>query len=135
MAQAQHRSNMIALETAMINTGKTIDLPVKHHFAHGTYVRELFIPQGVVLTGKIHRYSCVNVLSGGQVMVITDDGEYNITAPYTLVTSPYTKKAFAAIEDSTWLNIHPWNGTDTLEEIEEKLIVSSYDALDKEVTQ
>lgn len=127
-----HRRKMMALEKAIIGTENTVELEVKHYFAHFTYVRELLIPKGIVLTGKIHRYSCVNILSKGHVKVITDEGDYEVKAPFTMVTCPGSKKAFAAIEESVWLNVHPWNGTDTLEQIEEKLIIPSYEALDSE---
>ena len=120
----QHRQHLARLEQAMIATGKTIDLPVSHYFAHGTYVRELFIPAGTVLTGKIHRYSCVNVLSSGCVKVITDEGEATIRAPHTFVTGGNVKKAIAALEDSTFLNIHPWDGKMNLAELENYLIIS-----------
>ena len=127
-----HREKMGSLEDALMAHENQIELEAKHHFSHGTYVRELEIPEGVVMTGKIHRFSCTNILLKGKVRVITDEGEYDLAAPHIMITGPGVKKAFAALEDSIWLNVHPWDGEETLEEIEERLIVPSYEALDSE---
>ena len=45
--------------------------PLKHSFSDGIYVREIFIPQGMLLTGKIHKHKHPNFLLKGEVMVKT----------------------------------------------------------------
>ena len=62
----EHRAKMEALEAAISAEPESmIELPTKHYFAHGTYTRELFLPKGTVLTGKIHRHSCINIIAKG----------------------------------------------------------------------
>jgi len=40
-----------------------VEMPVTHYFSKGVYARELFIPADTVLTGKIHKYENLNILS------------------------------------------------------------------------
>lgn len=127
---AQYRDKLQALEQAITDDLPSVSCEARHYFAHGTYVRELLIPAGVLLTGKIHRYEGINILSKGHVVIISDHGRQELEAPHTMVCGAGVKKAIVAVEDSVWLNVHPWNGTDTLEEIEAKVIAASYADLD-----
>ena len=126
------RETIEALEAVMLESGKTIDLETRHHFAKGTYTRELLIPAGVVLTGKIHRHSCINILAKGTI-VVTDGGvEREISAPYTFVSPPGAKKAGFALTDVVWINVHPWTGAADLNLIEQQVIVPSHEAINHE---
>lgn len=128
-----HREKMNSLEKSIYEELDRVELEEKHYFAQGTYTRELHIPEGTVLTGKIHKHSCINILSKGKIKVVTDEGTYDIEAPYTFVSGPGVKKAGFALEDSVWINVHPWNGEDDLEELERRVIIPSYEALESEM--
>lgn len=93
-----------------------------HHFAHGVYGRELFIPAGSVLTGKLHRHSTLNLLIQGEIIVTTPQGMQRLTAPAVFVSPPMTKKAGLAIKDVRWVNVHATRMTDVAS-IEQKFIV------------
>lgn len=82
-----------------------VDLPVKHHFSPGVYARELFIPAGVVLTGKIHKYRQLNILSHGEMSVLTEDGVKRVKAPFTVVSPAGTRRIAYAHTDCTWTTI------------------------------
>lgn len=97
------------------------DCPVTHHFADGVYGREMFIPAGTVLTGKIHRHSTLNVLIQGEITVTTPEGMKRICAPAVFVSAPGCKKAGYAHTDVRWLNVHPTKLKD-LSAIEAKFI-------------
>ena len=130
-----HRQKMEMLEASILDELEQIELHVEHYFAHGTYTRELYLPQGAVLTGKIHRHSCINMLTKGKMRVVTDEGEYDIEAPYTFVSGSGVKKAGYAIEDSIWINVHPWDGEADLEQLEQQVIIPSYEALEREMKE
>jgi hypothetical protein len=130
---SQHRQRMESLEAAIRNELEAVQLEVRHHFAYGTYTRELFIPKGTILTGHIHRHSCVNIISKGKIRAISDEGEYDIEAPHTFISGPFVKKAGYALEDTVWINVHPWFGEPDLELIEKEMIIPSYAALENEV--
>lgn len=101
-----------------------IEIPVKHYFSHGVYAREITIPKDTILTGKIHKYSQINILSQGEISVLTEDGVKRLKAPYTLLSAPGTKRIAYAHEETVWTTIHGTNETD-LEVIEEKFIAQS----------
>lgn len=89
-----------------------LDLPVKHHFSKGIYARELFIPKGCALTGKIHKYAQLNVLCSGDLSVLTENGIKRVTPPFIVVSPAGTKRIAYAHEDSVWLTIHGTDETD-----------------------
>lgn len=97
------------------------DAPVTHHFAHGVYGREMFIPAGTILTGKIHKHSTLNLLMQGTIVVTTPDGVREITAPSIFTSAPGCKKVGFAKTDVIWVNVHATRLTD-LAAIEQKFI-------------
>ncbi len=101
-----------------------IDLEVKHHFSYGIYARELFIPKGVMLTGKIHKYEQLNVLAKGDISVLVDDRIVRIKAPFTIVSKAGTKRIAIAHSDCIWITIHGTNETN-LDKIEEYFIAQN----------
>lgn len=129
----EHKEKMENLEHAILRDLESVELEELHYFAHGTYTRELRIPKDTVLTGKIHRDSCINIISKGKIRVVTDEGEYDIEAPHTFVSGPGVKKAGYTLEDTIWINVHPWDGEEDVDTIEEKIIIPSYKALAQEI--
>lgn len=110
------------LEVAMLATLPPGEAPVTHHFADGIYGREMHIPAGTMLTGKIHRQSTINILLQGDMTVTTPEGVRRIQAPAIFVSPAGCKKAGYAHADSIWVNVHPTKLTD-LAAIEQKFIV------------
>lgn len=125
------REKIMQLERAISELPNQLDLNdlTKHHFAPGIYVRELFIPAGTVLTGKIHRHEIMNILVSGTIRVTTDDGVKELTGMKIYNSQPGTKKAAVAVTDTIWLNVHPTKETD-LVKIEEEFIAPSFEALE-----
>lgn len=115
-------ADLKALERAIVDNCEPAELKETHHFADGIYGRELFIPAGTVLTGKIHLHSTLNLLIQGDITVTTPDGMKRIQAPAVFVSAPGTKKAGYAHTDTIWVNVHPTKLTD-LDAIEAKFIV------------
>ena len=104
-------------------------LPLKHSFTDGMYVREIFIPKGTVLVGKIHRHDHPNFLMSGIVDVVTEDGGIErLKAPLSMISPAGTKRAVYAIEDTVWITVHATNETD-LEKIEKEVITENYKEL------
>ncbi len=80
--------------------------PVVHRFADGVYAREMTIPMGHVIVGKIHKYGHLNLISRGRVSVLTEFGVDTYTAPLTFVSKPGTKRVVYAHEDTVWTTFH-----------------------------
>lgn len=91
-----------------------VDLPVRHHFSPGVYARTLSIPAGVCLTGAVHKYEQLNILSAGTMRVLTEDGIVEVSAPFTVVSPPGTKRIALALTDCTWTTILGTHETDVL---------------------
>lgn len=109
------------LESAIASQCEPVDCPVTHHWADGIYGREMFIPAGTVLTGKIHRFSTLNFLMQGEITVTTPDGMRRISAPAIFTSDPGCKKAGYAHTDVVWVNVHPTKLRD-VDAIESKFI-------------
>ena len=93
------RAAVLRLEDAIKKLPQVM-CPVKHYFAPGVYVREMFIPAGAVLTGRIHLQDGVTMLLQGALR-FTDGGEVkDVRAPATWVSPAGAKKAGFALEDS-----------------------------------
>lgn len=98
-----------------------VSCPVSHHFAYGVYGREMFIPAGTVLTGRIHRHETLNILLEGEITVTTAEGMQRITAPAVFVSPSGCKKAGYAHTDVRFMNVHGTKLTD-VPSIEQKFI-------------
>ena len=125
------RESIFALEEK-VGDAPQIEMPVINYFADGIYAREITIPKGTVLTGKIHKTLHLNIISKGDISVVSEDGTKRIKAPYTFVSQPGAKRAGYAHEDTVWTSIHASKETD-LDKLEAELIVESYDQLEAPV--
>ena len=117
------------------------NLKLTHHFTSindkygcGLYARELFIPKGSLLIGKIHKQHHLNIVLKGKVSVVTETGKQYFEAPCIFDTPPGGQKACYAEEDTVWVNIHLTEhlGEDKLDAIEAEVIAPSYEALENQ---
>lgn len=109
---------------------KLPDCTLRHHFAPGCYAREMTIPKGILIIGKIHKHSHLNIISKGKVAVMTEFGPMKMEGPCTFVSEIGTKRAVLALEETIWTTIHVTEETD-LEKIEEYVIAKDYAELDQ----
>ena len=98
------------------------DYPLKHHFAPGLYGREIFIPAGDCVAGKMHRHSHLNTISKGHVLVMTENGLLEFKAPITFTSPAFVKRVVYAHEDTIWTTYHVTDKID-LAEIEAEIIM------------
>lgn len=109
---------------AMMLAMPQLELAVKHYFSEGVYARELEIPKDTVLTGKIHKYTQLNILLRGELSVLVDGEIKRVKAGFVVVSPPGTKRIAYAHEDSAWLTVHGTYETD-VDLIEEQFIAQS----------
>ena len=100
--------------------------PLKHTFADGIYVRQMFMGIGTVVVGAIHKHLHVWFLLSGHISVVTEDGAEDYIAPCYVVAKPGTKRVIYANEDSIFVNIHknPTNSQD-IEWLEKEIVVNT----------
>lgn len=113
-----------ALEQAIREQLEPIEDDLTHHFAHGVYGRELRLPAGAVIVGKIHKFSSLNVLLKGEMLVTTDTGARHVRAGEVITAPPGTKRAGYALTDCSWLTCHGTHETD-LDKIEQHFIAQN----------
>lgn len=116
-----------ALESVMRDMPQ-VEIPVTHHFAPGLYAREITIPAGVCVVGKLHRHTHLIQLVKGEVEIRTDAGMQRLVGPAMWSSQAGTKRAILAIEDATLITFHVTNETD-MEAIEADVIEPEVDAL------
>ena len=107
--------------------------PLKHTFSSGIYVREITIPQGILLTGRIHKHDHPNFLLKGTVRVLTEDGGVEtLIAPVSMISAKGTKRALYTLTEVVWTTIHlnPTN-TQDIDELEEEIVVDTYEQYDE----
>ena len=102
--------------------------PVDEKYGCCTYAREMMIPKGTVIIGKIHRHQHLNFISQGRAIVFTEFGKKEYTAPCTFISEVGLKRAVYAMEDTLWTTVHLTEhvGEDNLDKIETEVISPSY---------
>ena len=105
--------------------------PVVDEYGCGTYAREIHLPKGSLVVGKIHRHSHINIISKGVVSVVTEYGKKYYTAPCTFVSEGGLKRAGLVEEDTIWTTVHLTQhlGEDKLAEIESEVIAETYEEI------
>lgn len=108
--------------------GDNSTCPLKHSFSDGLYVREIFIPKGYFVVGKIHKHDHPNFLLSGTVNAITEFESVTLKGPLSMISKAGTKRALFAVTDLTWVTVHhnPAN-TQDLQELEKEIIADCYE--------
>lgn len=125
LSNQDFRSKVLQMQEAMSQQPQ-IDCHVDHVFAPGLYARQIQMPAGALVVGKIHKHAHVNTISKGRCIVATEFGYEELVAPHTFVSKPGTKRAVYVLEDTVWTTYHPTEETD-LVAIEDHVIAKSYD--------
>ena len=126
LTTAEFRDLIAFIESTLKSGGGQIELPITHHFSKDVYAREMIIPKGVLLVGKIHKYQNMNIISSGEISVLSVDGVKRVKAPYTFVSAAGAKRVGYAHEDTVWTTIHGTGETD-VDKIEEQFIAKNYE--------
>ena len=127
------RQRIFALEAEMKKLPQ-LEIPVRHYFSHGLYAREITVPPESLITGVIHKYPQINILSKGTMIVTIGEDVRQIEASHTVVSPPGVKRAAVALTECVWTTIVHTFLTD-VDEIEKKFFAYSeheYDEFVKE---
>lgn len=124
------REKILSMEAFMLEQPQ-VEIPVTHHFSQGIYAREITAPAGVMMTGMVHKHEHLNIMSKGEVSVLTEDGIKRFKAPCTFVSKPGTKRIGYVHEEMVWTTIHATTETD-LKKLEAELVTRSFEDVDVE---
>jgi hypothetical protein len=126
-AVARERIQRLEAELAKL---PQVDPPVRHFFVDGLYAREMFIPAGTCLVGKIHKHEHLCTVLGDISVLDADGSRKRIQHGDVFVSRAGAKRAGFAHVDTWWTTYHsnPSNTRD-LAQLEAELIVPSFEAL------
>lgn len=125
-ALTKNRINSISNLVGVMQQLPQLEAPVKHHFSKGVYVREIFMPKGMLIVGKIHKTRHLNIVSQGSCTVVTPTRKFDVTAPCTFESFEGEQKVVLMHEDVVWSTVHVTEETD-LVKLEEECITQEYD--------
>ena len=98
----------------------------KHYHLKGVYVRSLFIPAGMMLTGKIHNFESIGILAQGRLRITNGTDSIIVEAPYVTVDKPGVKRLGYAETDCTFITVHRTDA-DSVNEIEDELVSDTFE--------
>lgn len=113
------------------------DFQLKHTFLNGVYMREMFIPKGTLVVGKIHKMDCLNIVSKGDVCILTEMGSARLAEGFTSASPAGIQKVAYAHEDTVFVNVFRTDAT-CVADAELEIAVDSRDDLvviDGEITE
>jgi hypothetical protein len=124
------RSRICSLESRMLQHPQ-VQIEVQHLFSEGLYSRRMFVPKGVMWTGKIHRKGHICVLLSGEMTVVSGEMSERLIAPAVFTSRPGVKRAGFAHTDSIFMTVHATTETD-LDKIEAELIAPDFTEFDNQ---
>jgi hypothetical protein len=99
--------------------------PLKHLFADGCYIREIFFPANELIITKIHKITHPFFLVEGEMSILTEDGAVHLKAPHNGITLAGTKRVIYTHTDCRFITVHVTGSTD-LQEIENEVIAKDF---------
>ena len=99
---------------------------LNHYRIPGVYARELKLKAGTILTGKIHNFESMGILSQGRMRILTSEGAKVVEAPYVTVDKPGIKRLGVCETDCTFVSIHRTDA-ETIEDIEDELVSDTFE--------
>jgi len=126
------RGKVAALEKMMLQLPQQ-QMEAVHHYAPGLYGKELRIPAGTLIVGKVHLQGHLNFLMEGCITVFTEQGMKRLSAPFILSSEAGMKRVGVTHTDTTWVTVHAIEGAELLEpdEVEKVLTVDTMDDYDE----
>ena len=99
------REQIVQLQNSMAPMACVPPEPI-HMFAPGMYLRELTVPAGMLVVGKIHKHSHFLVVLSGRAQVVSEFGREEMTAGHVSVSQAGVKRVVLALEDTRFLTVH-----------------------------
>ncbi len=96
------------LDNPISMTGKELSNtnPVKHSFAEGCYIREIYNPANEIIITAIHAQSHPFFLLKGEMSILTHDGIEHIEAPHYGITKPGVKRVIYTHTPCNFVTVH-----------------------------
>ena len=119
-------TTLVEMLETLIREYPQVEIPTNHSYAGGIYEREIFVPAGALITGKIHLHEHLAKLVSGTMSILSDSIAGTWTGPVTFCCRPGEKRLGFARTDCVFSTYHTVVQS-TPEEMEQALVVSSLD--------
>lgn len=133
MPDINYRISLLRMERAMRKDPRTVPgsfFPLEHTFAHGMYIRQIFVPAGFLVLTYIHKQSHPAFLLQGDVTVIEENGNRRIQAPKSFITKAGTQRLCFCHTDTIWTTVHlNLNNEKDIDKIEDEIYALHYNEL------
>ena len=101
----QTEDRIEAMEAMMLDQPQ-VEIPVQERFINGMYAREILIPKGTLLTGRVYKAGYLDIMLSGDIAVATPQGTKRMTGTNIMEAPPGRKRAGYAFEDTRWITVH-----------------------------
>lgn len=128
LSQADAGARIMQLEALMMEHPQ-VEIPVTHRFNGGMYAREITIPKGTLLTGRIHKFDHFDIMLSGDIFVSSDGGVKHLSGLNIMEGKAGKKRAGYAHEDTHWITFHSAEERDP-EDMYEFLTVETFEDLE-----
>ena len=98
----------------------------EHYQIKGVYARSMFVPAGMMITGKIHNFESIGVLAQGTMRITNGETNVVVSAPYITVDKPGIKRLGYAETDCTFISIHRTDAEE-IADIEDELVSDTFE--------
>jgi hypothetical protein len=92
----------------------------------GMYAREITIAPGLFVVGKIHKHHHLNIMSRGDISILTEFGAERYRGHNTVVSRPGSKRIGFTHEETVWTTIHSTDEVDAAR-IEAQFIAATHE--------
>lgn len=83
-----------------------VEIPAEHRFAPGLYFREIRIPAGTLMTGRVHRYEHVSIMVSGEMTTLVNGEMRRIEGYHPFIAPAGTKRVGYAHTEVIWVTVH-----------------------------
>jgi hypothetical protein len=95
------------MEEAISKLPIQLEPDIRHHFAPGIYYREIHMPKGAFVLGKIHKTDHLNVISCGKAIVSMNGATPQlVVGPCVIRSGAGVQKMLLILEDTVWATVH-----------------------------
>jgi len=130
LAEQGNTPAILALEQAMLASfdqeALKAQTDTQHYQIKGVYARTMFVPAGMLVTGKIHNFESIGILAQGTMRITNGETSALVSAPYIAVDKPGIKRLGYAETDCTFISVHRTDAEE-ITDIEDELVSDTFE--------
>ena len=130
LAEQGNTPAILALEQAMLASfdqeALKAQTDTQHYQIKGVYARTMFVPAGMLVTGKIHNFESIGILAQGTMRITNGETSALVSAPYIAVDKPGIKRLGYAETDCTFISVHRTDAEE-INDIEDELVSDTFE--------